>query len=351
MAILGTGGLLELSRETPQPMALSIARLNRTASPVSISLGNQGYWTGDRVVIASSRGVPIDSNSDTYADCPDGHGFYRGSVWSTGPARSFYTGSNTDTSNQYKTNGNSDRWYNRSASTGQTTVFDAYIHRDELDRITFYNSEANAYDGGTTGRYDLESVDLGNFVVAAYSSVSGFTSAMNSLATAVQGVNLPQSEQPAEAVTSLPSLFSELCSVSNRQWLLQGGLAEWALNIDASNLDTTAIGETFGENVKAVVRGAGSLQFEVDHRNRSTEHDSMMLMRLVLMTQNQCNTNAKFHLYKNRSENTDQVNGSAYYECDILLTNTRINTRVTDLISGTADFVATSPIRLRVATA
>lgn len=351
MAILGTGGLLELSRETPQPMALTAARLNRTASPISVSLANQGYWTGDRVVIASSRGVPIDSNNDNYADCPDGHGFYRGSVWETGPARSFYTGSNTDTSSQYKTGGNSDRWYNRSASTGQTTVFDAYIHRDELDRITFYSSEANAYDGGSTGRYDLAAVDPGNFVIAAYSSNAGFTSAMNSLATSIQGATLTESEQPADSVTALPSLFGELCSSANRQWLLQGGLEEWALNIDASNLDTTAIGETFGENVKALVRGSGTLQFEVDHRDRSTEYDSMMLMRLVLMTQNQCNTNAKFHLYKNRSESTDQVNGTAYYECDILLTNTKINTRVTDIISGTADFVATSSIKLRVATA
>lgn len=376
MAILGNGGILELSRETPQPVAMSIARFNANATPISISLANQGYWTGDRVVIASSDGLPFDVNSDGYADSPDGHGIYRGSTWLAGPSRAFYTGSDTDASPFYHQftdtftlitqsgdtlitqSGDtlvglsqvedSDNWYNNTASTGLATTYDAYIHRDELDRITFFPTESAAYTGDAVDRIEMKKVNFGNFVVAAYSSDAGYATAMNSAATSVDALTLANSEQPLAETITLPTLFNTLCE-TDRQWVLQCDLESWALSIDAANLDTTAIGETFGEHVKSLVRGAGTLNFLVDHRNQVNELDSMTLLRLVLLTENQCDTNAKFYLYKNRNEPTSQVNGSAYYQCDLLLTNTRVNISATDLVTGTADFVATSDIRLKVA--
>ena len=376
MAVLGSGGVLELSRETPQPLALAIARFNATASPPSISLANQGYWTGDRVVIASSDGLPFDVNEDGYADCPDGHAIYRGSQWLTGPARAFYTGANTDTSPFYNefvyddflltqggdtlitqsgdtilvSAGEEDNidCYNRSSTTGLTTTFDAYIHRDELDRITFFPTESAAYTAEASDRIEMKKVNFGNFVIAAYSANAGYTAAMNSVASSVDALTLANSEQRLEQVITMPELFDTLCE-TDRTWVLQCGLQEWALSIDSANLDTTAIGDTFGEHVKALVRGAGTLQFIVDHRDQANELDTMTLLRLVLLTENQCNTNAKFYLYKNRNEVGTQINGSAYYQCDVLLTNTRVNTRATDMIAGTADFVATSEIKLKLA--
>jgi len=345
MAILGNGGILELSRETPQPMAMSIARFNANATPISISLANQGYWTGDRVVIASSDGLPFDVNSDSYADSPDGHGIYRGSTWLTGPSRAFDTG--TDDSDFYDSS-DTNSFYNTSTSTGLATTFDAYIHRDELDRITFFPTEAAAYTGDAADRIEMKKVNFGNFVIAAYSSDAGYTTAMNTAATSVDALTLLNSEQPLAKTITMPALFDTLCE-TDRQWVLQCDLESWALSIDAANLDTTAIGETFGEHVKSLVRGAGTLNFLVDHRNQANELDSMTLLRLILLTENQCDTNAKFYLYKNRNEPTNQINGSAYYQCDLLLTNTRVDTSATDLITGTADFVATSDIRLKVA--
>jgi len=140
-----------------------------------------------------------------------------------------------------------------------------------------------------------------------------------------------------------------LCDDANRDWKLQCDLEEWILSIDASNLDVTAIGETFGENIKSLVRGAGSLQFQVENRYSSNQENSLSLLRLVLLTQNQCNTKARFYIYKDRSVNSPKIDGSVYYECDILLSSTRLNTRVTEVIAGTADFVATSEIKLKVA--
>ena len=109
----------------------------------------------------------------------------------------------------------------------------------------------------------------------------------------------------------------------------------------------TAIGETFGEQTKALVRGAGSLQFVIDHKVQAGEQDGMTLLRLVLLTQNSCKSSAKFHLYRNRTPISPQVGTTAYYDCDLLLTNSRISVRAGDLITGSTDFVVTGEIGLR----
>lgn len=342
MAILGNGGILELSRATPKPMALTSARLNTGVSPVSISLANQGYWTGDRVSLASADGLPFDVNGDGYADCPDGHAMYRGGRWNLGPAHGFYSGIETDAAPFYSLSDSKDQ-YNTPTTTGLATTFDAYINRDELDRITFFSSESAAYANEAASRIDVKKVNCTNFILAAYNSNAGYAAALNTAATSIESLTLLDSEQPLDSVISVSELFTP-----DRQWLMQCELQEWALNVDATNLDTTAIGETFGENVKALVRGSGTLQFLVDHRQKANEVDAMTLLRLVLMTENQSNTNAKFYLYKNRNEPAPQIAGSAYYQCDLLLTNTRVNTRAADIIAGTADFVATSDIKLKV---
>ena len=373
MAVLGSGGVLEISREIPDAIALTPARLNVG----SISLANQAYWAGDRVIIAAEDGVPFDVNGDGYADCPDGHGFYREGIWTTGPALDFNTGGQTgdnapfyhgfiQTVNLVAQNGDqliaqngdtligvtgieedSDR-YNNSTSTGLSKQVDGYISRDVLDRIKLWTTEAAGHSESGTEK-PLLRVKPGNFVITKYDDDSTYTAAINSAVATLKPLVLPDSEQTLTSVIALPSDFDALCADANREWKLQCDLEEWILSIDASNLDITSIGETFGENIKSLVRGAGSLQFLAENKNVSNEEDGLSLLRLVLLTQNQCNTKGRFYIYKDRNEQAPRVNGSVYYECEILLTNTRLNTRATELIAGTADFVATSEIKLKVA--
>lgn len=341
MAVLGSGGVLDISREIPDATALTSARLNAN----SISLANQSYWAGDRIIIASADGVPFDVNGDGYADCPDGHGFYRGSTWALGPALAFYAGGLTDGAPFYSQDNNSDR-YNTAATTGLSTQVDGYMSRDVLDRIKLWTAEGAAHSESGTEK-PLVGVKPSNFIIAHYDNDASYIGAINTAANLIKPLTLPDSEQRLESVITLPAGFSVVCE--NRDWKLQCDLTEWVMSIDASNLDTTAIGEAFGEHVKSLVRGAGSLQFLAEHSSVNAEQDSLALLRLVLLTQNQCNTKARFHIYKNRSEPSPRINGSIYYECDILLTNTRLNTRATEIIAGTADFVATSEIKLKVA--
>jgi hypothetical protein len=373
MAVLGSGGVLEISREIPDAIALTTARLNVG----SISLANQAYWAGDRVIIAAEDGVPFDVNGDGYADCPDGHGFYRSGTWDIGPALDFntfgQTGDNapfyhgfinefnliTQGGDQLITQSGdsligidgieeeSDK-YNTSATTGLSKQVDGYISRDVLDRIKLWTTEAAGHSESGTEK-PLLRVKPGNFVITKYDDTAKYISAIDSAVATLKPLVLPDSEQTLKSVITLPSDFDVLCADANREWKLQCDLEEWILSIDASNLDITSIGETFGENIKSLVRGAGSLQFLAENKNVSNEEDGLSLLRLVLLTQNQCNTKGRFYIYKDRNEQAPRVNGSVYYECEILLTNTRLNTRATELIAGTADFVATSEIKLKVA--
>ena len=338
MAVLGSGGILEISREIPDAMALTAARVNAS----TISLSNQAYWAGDRVIIAGADGVPVDVNGDGYADCPDGHGFYAGSKWVLGPSRdSLGAGA-------YASGGDSGAFYNTASTTGLATQVDGYLSRDVLDRIRLWSAEAEGHSESGTEK-PISLVSPGNFIIAHYDSDASYTSAIDSAANSIKPLTLASSEQRLESVITLPAGFDVVCDDANRDWKLQCDLQEWVMSIDAANLDTTAIGETFGEHVKALVRGAGSLQFLAEHSSVSTEQDSLALLRLVLLTHNQCNTKARFYLYKNRTAPSPRIDGSVYYECDILPTNTRLNTRATEIIAGTADFVATSEIKVKVA--
>ena len=336
MAVLGSGGILEISREIPNAMALSAARLNGT----TISLASQSDWTGDHVIIASADGVPIDVNGDGYADCPDGHGMYYGSAWTLGPSR------NSLTTRFYTSGGDSGDFYNNASSTGLTTQIDGYMSRDVLDRIRLWATEGAAHAESGTEKA-IVAVKPHNFIIAHYDNDASYISAIDTAANSIQPLTLPDSEQRLSSVITLPTGFNVVCE--NRDWKLQCDLEEWVMSIDASNLDITAIGDTFGEHIKSLVRGAGSLQFLAEHSYVDTEQDGLALLRLVLLTQNQCNTKARFYLYKDRTAPSPRIDGSVYYECDILLTNTRLNTRATEAIAGTADFVATSEIKLKVA--
>lgn len=374
MAVLGVGGVLDISRAIPEPVALSSARINTGGATTTISLTNPGYWAGDRIIIASSLGVPFDVNGDGYADCPDGHGIYRGGTWDTGVSRAFYVGGNTDSSPFYRQytatlnlvtqagnqlvtqsgdaliglSGGEDNedFYNNTANTGLATQADGYMSRDELDRIRLWTTEAAAHAASGTEK-TISKVKCGNFIVNYYDDDSEYIAAINIAAASLNALSLLKSEQLLASVITLPAGFSTLGNEANRNWKMQCDLEEWVLTIDAANLDTTAIGETFGENVKSLVRGAGSLQFHADHRTIADKEDSLAVLRLVLLIQGRSNTRARFYLYKNRDERGNQIGGSVYYECDILLTNSRLSTRAADVTVGTADFVATSEIRIK----
>lgn len=342
MAILGNSGILELSREWPEPRAIAPEGLNTATK--TLLIGDPHYWTGDHIIIAAKGGLPLDLDGDGFAGDPDGYGVYYGSIYDLGPARLHVTAPDAN----YYQPIDTVPFYNTEAATGLAEQADAYINMDELDRAKLYKTAIGAYNADPGQLIPLQDIKTENLVVAIYSDAPGYSSAIDSAASSIKPLTLPLTTQKLEDVITVPSGMTAVANnPDTRGWLVQCDLQEWALSVDASNLDMTAIGETFGENTKSLVRGAGSLTFLVDQRHVDGDQSSTTLLRLVMLTEKQAKSSAKFYLFKDRNPVLPQVGSTAYYDCDILLTNTRVDVKATELISGTSDFVATGEIAIR----
>ena len=336
MALLGTGGILELSREWPEPMALASAAINFASSPRTISLSNDRYWSGDRVLLNFPDGSPYDGGN------PSGRAMYFGSIYELSAAKAHVTALD----DQYYQVSDSVLFYD---TTAVQTTASGYIYIDPLGRIRLFTDELSARNLTIANEKALSLVSTGNFVLSRYSANATYTSAVTSAANSIRPLLLPSASQPLEDVITVPAGFALVSDdPDQRGWVFQCDLEEWALDINASSLDITAIGETFGEQVKALVRGAGTMQFIANHRYESGEQDSLTLLRLVLLTELGGKSSAKFHLHRNRAAIGNDISGTLYYGCDILLTNSKLNVRAGDMITGTADFVVTGNIDIRV---
>ena len=138
-------------------------------------------------------------------------------------------------------------------------------------------------------------------------------------------------------------------------WVVLCEVREWSLELDAPSVDTTGVGEKFGESVKSLVTGGGSVDFFIDRKCLADDRDSgMYLMQLLLMTQMEgCKANAKFFMIDrpydpdNCEASCTGAPGGLWYETQILVTRNAVNLRPTQLVAGTAQFITTGEIKLQ----
>jgi hypothetical protein len=298
MAILGTGGKLKLRREAPDPVVVGVSSVNATNNTVS---AGTTFWSGDEVRLTSSRGLPFDvDGSLSGPDCPDGHGIYYGGSYLLGSNRSHTTSS----SDPFYFSTNTNQFYLRSTDVGLTTSYDFYAHLDQVGRLSFYSSRAQALLGATSDRIDIFAVDFGQLEIQAV--------------------------------------------VTEDDWYIQSLLREWSLNLTAPEVDTTGVGEKFGDSVKSVVSGGGSLDFIVDRKSTPNEQDPTALMNLLLMTEKGCTADAEFWMITDRTATADLLPGDLYYETQLMVTSMAINTRPDEIIAGSLNFVTVGDISLRM---
>ena len=298
MAILGTGGKLKLRREAPDPVVVGVSSVNATNNTVS---AGTTFWSGDEVRLTSSRGLPFDvDGSLSGPDCPDGHGIYYGGSYLLGSNRSHTTSS----SDPFYSSTNTNQFYLRSTDVGLTTSYDFYAHLDQVGRLSFYSSRAQALLGATSDRIDIFAVDFGQLKIQAV--------------------------------------------VTEDDWYIQSLLREWSLNLTAPEVDTTGVGEKFGDSVKSVISGGGSLDFIVDRKSTPNEQDPTALMNLLLMTEKGCTADAEFWMITDRTATADLLPGDLYYETQLMVTSMAINTRPDEIIAGSLNFVTVGDISLRM---
>jgi len=309
MAVLGVGGRLVLKREATEPCLVNGDQIDAVKDVITAVC--PGYWNGDHISVDC---LPVVVPG-FFPPRPSGYASYFGSKWYLGPNRTQIT-ANTD--KFYKTSseeypdgqfGDDAQFYCRVGDESGGDVIppckdeDYWIHVDQLGQISFYNSRCKALAGCADFRLDLVLIG-GDFTL-----------------------------------TPIGPDWQVICEVR-----------EWSLDLSAPAVDTTSVAEKFGNAVKSLVTGGGSSEFLIDRTClKDDEESGLMLMKLLLLTEKGCKAEAQFWMVNRGPDcglDCDLIIGDLYYEADILITQTAVNLRPTEIVAGTAQFVTTGEIRL-----
>jgi len=369
MAVLGQQGIVELSREWPAPTALADERLQRGASP-SLDLTEQAFQSGDAVLLVALRGVPLGVGVSDAAPCPDGHAFWTDTGGAIGPALAARTAGDG-----FWSADPSAPFWESAATVGFQQSATAYIHRDDMDDVRFYDTEINAINGVSQGLIPLRNVSPGTMLLLPPTSIGGavafatlggdilgalngselttlgidanYSAAALQLLQVIDGLQIPDGEQPADHLAPVPVLLTATAAdPEQRGWLIQCDLTGWVFEMDATQLDEDAIGQAFGESARGMVRGAGSFNGEIDHRWIAGEQTGLGMLRLMTLTARGSKALARFQLMDQRTAAAPLIRERVFYETDILLGRTSVDAQSTDVIKLSAQFVATGKIRL-----
>jgi len=356
MAVLGTNGIVRLRRDAPSPIVLPASSARADIDVFLVR--SQEFWNGDEVRLLSFEGLPISTDA-----LPSGVGCYFGSFWELGANRSHVT---AEDDQYYVTGDDSVYFYNQGAPVNTGTY---YIYRDRLDRISFYDTRTKALKGAPADRIDIKQLDF-KYIIMSAAGTEEYDNALAECVAAVGEYRLSDvtDEVTLESICDFPPLFlqpvagtaeyddAELSPrrwINGFPWIIQGCIAEWSIELDAAGINTTAVGDKFGENIKSIVSGGGTFDFDIDRKASEDSYDATALLQLLLLTEKGCKAQAQFYMIYGRQESVSQpelLPGDLFYECDILITNSAINTRAGEIIVGTANFVTTGPIELRMGT-
>lgn len=380
MPVLGSGGRVLFKRPTPNSIELKPEDFNPSCNGFTVNA--PGWWNGD---LACVQGLTLEGNlpSDTRVFAT-----YQGSRFPVGPNRdhiasntdgffktppeSYPDGAEGDDANFYAVNGVGEV----PEAEGQNCF---WIGIDQFGRLKFYNSRCAAIAGcpGTEVKLAnfplFESLTLTPPGTAEYQNAqwecqfdgcftSGGEYAFSDVQDEATDVSIcesaPEFDFPVAGTAEYGN--ADVLPRPAAQFPIPQALCnirEYSLNLDAPAIDTTLVGEKFGENIKSLVNGGGSFEFFIDRScmGEDQEDASWMLLNLLMLTEGGCSgnpieTEAWFYLYENDGCNGNScfppIGGSLYYKANILITQTAINVRPTELIAGTAEFVTTGEIKL-----
>jgi hypothetical protein len=352
MAVLGIEGYVRFRREAPSPIVVTASALRADIDTFQVQ--SSEFWNGDEVYLLTPNGLPLSADT-----LPEGVGCYYGSYWELGPNRIHVT---DETDEYYVSTDDTVYFYNRGTPVNTATYF---IYRDQLGRVSLYNSRSTALGGLPDDRVDLKQLDFRYMVIAA----AGTEEYNNALAECVAAAGEYRFSDVTDEVTlesicdSAPNYLTPVAGsaeyddaelsprrwVGGFPWIVQGELREWSIELNSENVNTTAVGQKFGESIKSVVSGGGSFDFIVERRTEEDKYDTTSLLQLLLLTEKGAKAEAEFFMISDRSDTySGLAPGDLYYKCDILVTNTAVNTRAGDAIVGTAQFVTTGPIELKM---
>jgi hypothetical protein len=220
-----------------------------------------------------------------------------------------------------------------------------YIHRDSLDRIYFHENIDGALSNSSATLIPLSTVNVTKPVVLVCNSNS---TQRTTLSTFVTSLSTISSETRLRAWPSTSNSFKS--QATENPFKIQGELRRWQLARTASEIDTGVIGERFGSYVKATVTGSGTMDFIVNLYSSANKNDVDPMLRLVQLTEQGSTGNARFYLKQATVEVDDAdsspVTSSLFFQSSILITTCAVDVDNSDIVTGSASFVTTGPIRL-----
>lgn len=329
--ILGYGGSIQLSREWPEPTVFPQSSLTGAGT---LLCRDKAFWTGQRVLIYSQLGVPLRVGGAAYAPSPDGHRFW-GGLGVPGPN----TAHRTNDAGVFWRASDSDPFWEDAASTGFLQMTAAYVYRDRLDRISFYASEIGAINKSPDMLIQFSPIEFRNLLIAPYDSDSDYMDAVEFIGEAVFNES-PDTESPAKQYVEIPAEITEAASDPERRgWSALVACKEWTLQTDPTILDTTAIGEDFGDSVKDVVKGSGSFNGYIPTSQKQPgKMDAKDFVRLMLMTETGSKASVRLRIQdEERAGNCKEE--CVWIECDILLGPGEISTSFDTTVNYSSQFV------------
>lgn len=385
MAVLGVGGRLELKREAPEACVIYEDDLNfKTDQLLSFC---DAYLTGDHV---TAIGLPIQNPTEIWPTKPEGYATFEGGKWYVGPNRnhiendedSFYKSDDED----YPTDefGDDAQFYSRTGDSACQDVGegvtqcqqlpgidngDYWIHINELGYVSFYRDRCQALLGCPDHRVDLINVG-GPIVVAPY----GSGSYNNAVAVCYDQLGAYDESDINDSIT-LDSICDDAplyqvpeagdteydnANVTPRRqvspdamWQVLCEIRNWTLELEAPSVDTQGVGEKFGNSIKSVVGGGGTMEYFIDRKCLDDcQTDALQVMQLLLMTEQACKISARFWLLDRGDDPCafmcGPFPGEIYYESDLLITRNSVNVRPTDMVVGSAQFVTVGEIKLLI---
>jgi hypothetical protein len=269
MAVLGTNGKIVLNRSAPAPVAVNVTALNQDKN--IISLTTTGFRSGDLVEVASTNNWPnanlySDPLIPSYANIFDYQDYAEMVGYSTPypagllrPFRWLSTENNdvltTEDGNVFAIQSDADTTPYRNR---------LYVHVDALNRLSFYRTRAAALEGANDAT--REDIDQSDFALD-------------------------------------PSGQIELRLVN--EWKLEACLQSWSLNLNASEIDTTGLGDQFFDGVKSLVQGGGTFDFLIEREECDTRNTA------IVSRSEYANAYVFFGVEENITYNNAAVSGSS----------------------------------------
>jgi hypothetical protein len=158
---------------------------------------------------------------------------------------------------------------------------------------------------------------------------------------------------PLTAITRDIPIRLKIADTTSR---LLASVSDYELNTNRETVDITTLSDEHRQQYSSLISGSGRLTAHWDYTNVVNEEPVHYLMQLVLRTEVGSSFRGKFYVkYSNTTPqagdyDATQINDALWWEFDALVTGSAVSFAADEMITGTIDFVATGPIRLRAQT-